>query len=117
VASIPWKVDMKPLASCVLAAVLLAGCAYPVGPGAARAAPGDADFALMQFGMSQDDALRLLGKPNDTMKFPLSGTEAWTYRYFDTWGYLVDYSLTFAADGTLIGKLPVRLNDGGNHGG
>jgi hypothetical protein len=108
---------MKFVLSCLCAAAILGGCAAPGGPGVHYPTLTDDKFAAMHYGMTRDDARRILGSPVETMKFPLSATESWSYRYFDTWGYLVDYSLTFAADGTLVGKLPVRLNDGGNHGG
>ena len=39
------------------------------------------------------------------------------YRYQDTWGYIVIFSVTFGADGRVVAKLSRRVNDGGDHSG
>jgi outer membrane protein assembly factor BamE (lipoprotein component of BamABCDE complex) len=73
-------------------------------------------FAQVQIGMTRDDTLRLLGKPYETMRFPMSGNEAWDYLYQDSWGYMASYGVTFGPDGHVASKISRRLNDGGNHG-
>jgi outer membrane protein assembly factor BamE (lipoprotein component of BamABCDE complex) len=73
-------------------------------------------FALVQIGMTRDDTLRILGKPYETMRFPLSGNEAWDYLYQDPWGYTAAYGVTFGRDGHVASKISRRLNDGGDHG-
>jgi outer membrane protein assembly factor BamE (lipoprotein component of BamABCDE complex) len=73
-------------------------------------------LSQVQLGMTRDDTLRLLGKPHDTMKFPMSGNEAWDYLYQDPWGYMASYGVTFGADGHVASRFSRRLNDGGDHG-
>ena len=73
-------------------------------------------FALVQLGMTRDDTLRILGKPYETMRFPLSGNEAWDYLYQDPWGYTASYGVTFGPDGHVASKISRRLTDGGDHG-
>jgi hypothetical protein len=51
------------------------------------------------------------------MKYPLSQTVAWNYRYQDTWGYMAIFSVTFAKDGRALSTISERVNDGGDHGG
>jgi outer membrane protein assembly factor BamE (lipoprotein component of BamABCDE complex) len=92
--------------------VLLAGCAT-LGGGRA---PGAADFARVQPGMTRDDTLRALGKPVEAMKFARSATEAWDYEHQDAWGYLAVFSVIFGAEGTVVGTTSRRVNDGGDHG-
>ena len=93
----------------LLLSIALAGCA-------AYSAPRDADFARVHDGMSRDETLRLLGKPHETMRFPLSGNESWSYYAFDPWGYYCRYSVTFGPQAVVVAKISERLNDGGEHG-
>lgn len=92
-------------------ALLLQSCAGGFGP-----IMNDNRFAAMQAGMTKDEVLQLLGRPQQTMKFPLSNTESWDYIGQDTWGYMVDYAVVFGPDGRVVNKVPRRLNDGGDHG-
>jgi outer membrane protein assembly factor BamE (lipoprotein component of BamABCDE complex) len=105
---------MKPI-SLLVAALVLASCADSAffAPGATFT---QERFDLVQLGMTKDDALRILGKPYETMRFPLSGNEAWDYLYQDTWGYRASYGVTFGPDGLVASKISRRLNDGGDHG-
>jgi outer membrane protein assembly factor BamE (lipoprotein component of BamABCDE complex) len=98
---------------CALAAAsALAGCAtYTAGP-----VRDDALFAAIHPGMTREDVLRIAGPPDQTMPFPLSRTVAWDYRAYDTWGYLVEQSVTFDADGRVVSRFARRINDGGDHG-
>ena len=94
------------------AASLLAACAsWTAGP-----ARNDALFAAIQPGMSQDQVLQIAGRPDQTMPFPLSRTVAWDYRSYDSWGYMVEQSVTFDAGGRVVSKFARRINDGGDHG-
>ena len=92
-------------------ALLLGGCAS-LGPPPHT----QADFDRVLVGMTHDETRRLLGTPNETMKFPRSATETWDYEYWDTWGYLSAYSVIFGAQGTVVGKMTVRIRDGGDLG-
>ena len=100
----------KSIAGAALAAALL-GCAADGGP-----ARSDEIFARIDPGMTQEQVDRLLGRPDETMRFPLSNTVSWDYRYWDTWGYMAMYHITFGADGRVASKISQRLNDGGEQG-
>jgi outer membrane protein assembly factor BamE (lipoprotein component of BamABCDE complex) len=101
---------MKPIHA--LATILcLAACAGPAG-----SERNDARFDLIRPGMTRDDAMRLFGRPDETMRFPMTATESWDYLYYDTWGVLASYSVTFGADGRVVTRFSRRLNDGGDHG-
>jgi outer membrane protein assembly factor BamE (lipoprotein component of BamABCDE complex) len=101
---------MKTIATAALA-LFLSACAT-----SELASRSDDRFALVRQGMTRDDVLRLLGRPDETMRFPLSGNEAWDYRYMDTWGYFASYSVTLGPDSRVLSSLSHRLNDGGDHG-
>lgn len=94
----------------------LAGCAATGGPLEHRPALNDDRLGLVRYGMTRDDTLRLIGVPDERMRFPLSGTEAWDYRYQDSWGYFASFSVTFGPEGGVVGRISQRLNDGGDHG-
>ncbi|HET6265777.1 MAG TPA: hypothetical protein VFD95_13010 [Usitatibacter sp.] len=98
----------------LLAAVLTAGCAAI----AASNEPwrNDAFFQRVQMGMTTDEVQRRLGPPDETMRFPLSGSTAWDYRHTDAWGYLAVYSITFGPDGRAETTISRRLNAGGDYG-
>jgi outer membrane protein assembly factor BamE (lipoprotein component of BamABCDE complex) len=108
---------MKPMLALLVAPAILTACASFNAVFEARRALTDAQFAQVQYGMSREDTLRLVGTPDETMRFPLSRTQSWDYIYYDTWGYMARYSVTFDADGAVVGKVSARLNDGGDHGG
>jgi outer membrane protein assembly factor BamE (lipoprotein component of BamABCDE complex) len=108
---------MKPILPFILALTMLAGCASRGTSLGGAPTLTDERFAEVRYGMTRDETLRLLGRPDETMKFPLSRTEAWDYRYYDTWGYMASYSVTYGPEGTVVAKISRRLNDGGDHGG
>ena len=91
--------------------LLLAGCAT-MGDARVLAQP---DLDRIRAGMTRADTLRLLGTPFQTMRFPLSGLESIDYRYYDPWGYLALFSVSIGPQGTVVGTLTQRLNDGGDH--
>lgn len=95
---------------------LLTACAG--GPYASMGGParGDALFARVERGMSEPEVAQLLGRPDETMRFPLSQNEAWDYRYYDAWGYMAIYSVTFGPDRRVASTLSNRVNSGGDHG-
>jgi outer membrane protein assembly factor BamE (lipoprotein component of BamABCDE complex) len=100
----------------LLAELALAGCVAAGGSLARNPALTDDRLAQIRIGMSRDEIRGLIGTPDETMGFPLSGTEAWDYLYQDTWGYLASFSVTFDAEGRVVGRISRRLNDGGDHG-
>ena len=70
----------------------------------------DDTFNGIRPGMTQDDILRLIGPPGDTMKFSLSRHFAWDYRYVDTWGYVAIFSVTFDDKGVVVSKFSRRID-------
>ena len=94
------------------AAVLVQGCASVV-----ETSLNDQRFGAVRIGMTSDEVRGALGSPLKTERFPLSNKLAWDYMGTDTWGYMVDYSVTFGADQRVESKFARRINDGGDHGG
>jgi outer membrane protein assembly factor BamE (lipoprotein component of BamABCDE complex) len=101
---------MKPIL--LIAWLALAGCA--AAPGDRFAQRTDDRFAKVQLGMTQEETLALLGRPDQTMPFPRSGQLAWSYIYQDQFGYLVEHSFTFGPDGRVVLRHIRRINDGGD---
>jgi hypothetical protein len=69
----------------------------------------DGTFNGIRPGMTQDDILRLIGPPGDTMSFALSRQAAWDYRYVDTWGYTAIFSVAFDDKGIVVSKFSRRI--------
>ena len=101
-------------AAVVAAALCLSGCAAVMASN--EPARNDALVARVQQGMTQAEVRAILGPPDETMPFPLSGSLSWDYRMYDGWGYMVRYSVTFGPDGRVASKIAQRLNDGGGRG-
>ena len=95
-------------------ALVLAGCAG--APDGRQYDRTDDRFARVQVGMSHEEILALLGRPDQTMPFPRSGQEAWSYVYQDGFGYMVEHSITFGSDGRVASRISRRMNDGGGYG-
>lgn len=105
------KTKWTPALAALAAATLAAACAS-----APQRPLSDDLFRVIQPGMTQDEVRRALGAPDETMRFPLSGNVAWDYRTLDTWGYIVDFSVTFGPDGRAESRFARRVNDGGDRG-
>ena len=97
-------------AALIASAILAQGCASPEGQ------LNDQRFAAVHEGMTGDEVRVALGPPLKTTKFPLSGKEAWDYMGTDSWGYMVEYSVTFSPGQRVQSKFARRINDGGDHG-
>ena len=69
----------------------------------------DDTFWRIQPGMKRGEVLRTIGPPGNSMAFPLSGNDAWDYRYMDTWGYLAIFSVTFDRSDTVVSKITQRI--------
>jgi outer membrane protein assembly factor BamE (lipoprotein component of BamABCDE complex) len=89
---------------------LVSGCAASLVP----QYRSDDLFGRVQAGMRQDEVRALMGTPANTMDFARSNTTSWGYFAFDSWGYYVEFSVTFGADGRVVSKNARRINDGGN---
>lgn len=98
-----------------VAAMSLAAACASIGPGGAVRT--DATFRQVTGGMPESQVAQMLGPPDETMRFPLSHSEAWDYRYYDTWGYLAIFSVTFGPDGRVVSTISNRVNSGGDHAG
>ena len=101
---------MRNLLYALAVAAFLAAC---VAPDPRR---NDAAFASIASGMTQAQVRDIAGPPDNEMPFPLSRTTSWGWLYWDQFGYYVEFSVTFAPDGTVAGKTYRRLNEGGDHG-
>jgi hypothetical protein len=80
-----------------------------------RSVRNDDTFQQIAAGMRGEDVLRMIGPPNDIMKFPRTNQESWEYRYIDTWGYRAFLYVNVGADGIVVGKVTRRIEgrDGG----
>jgi hypothetical protein len=47
------------------------------------------------------------------MPFPATRTHAWSYRYYDTWGFAAEFSVTFDANGRTVSTFSKRIGYGG----
>ncbi len=94
----------------LLLAAALGGCAM-LPPDPPRS---DEIFGAIRVGMTQQEVQRLLGRPDETMRFSADAV-AWDYKYMDTWGYFAMFSVTFDGRGVAVARLSWRTNDGGDH--
>lgn len=69
----------------------------------------DGTFDDLPMGISEEEVLRRLGPPRETMAFALSHTHAWDWKYRDYWGYEAIFSVTFDARGRAISKFKQRI--------
>ena len=69
----------------------------------------DQVFFHIQPGMHRDEVLRSIGPPGNSMRFSLSNTYAWDWRYVDTWGYTAIFSVTFDAQDRVVSKITQRI--------
>jgi hypothetical protein len=96
----------------IAGASLLAGCAGAPGTtyGSARS---DAIFGRIQPGTTEEEVRQLVGPPDEAMPFPATRTHAWSYRYYDTWGFAAEFSVTFDANGRTVSTFSKRIGYGG----
>ena len=69
----------------------------------------DGTFNAIRPGLTQEDVLRMIGPPRDTMSYSRSGHTSWDYKYEDTWGYAAIFSVTFDRDGRVVSKMSERM--------
>ena len=94
---------------------LFAGCASPPW-GPAPPARNDEVFGQIARGMTMDQVRERLGAPDETMPFRNTRTTAWSYFYYDTWGFYSEYSITFGEGGQVVSKFSKRVGYGGGGG-
>ena len=98
----------------VLAA--LAAILVLVECGAVPPPRSDAVFAAIPPGATTDEVRGRLGRPDEEMRFPATRTVAWSYFYYDTWGFYSEQSITFDDAGHVVGKFSKRVGYGGGSG-
>ena len=97
------------------AAAALAACAQmsggdgPTG-GFYRPDLNDNTTARVARGQSAAEVTALLGAPFHRVRFDNTKTTAWDYRYRDTWGYWIEYSVLMGDDGRVTGTFSKRLD-------
>ena len=94
-----------------LASSLMAGCVSIYTP-IHDPLRTDGNFRAIRPGMSEAEVARIVGKPDDAMRFPLSGNVAWAYDYYDLWGYMAEFSVTFGPDHLVLTKYSRRYTGG-----
>jgi hypothetical protein len=99
--------------SAIAVILLAASCAAPEW---ASPVIDDRRFALAEQGMTPEQVRAALGPPLRSMAYPLSGNNSWEWTGYDTWGYLIEYSVTFNPQGRVVSKLARRVNVGGDRG-
>lgn len=68
----------------------------------------DAVIQKVHAGQTEEEIAALIGAPDTTVRFPLSHTVAWDYKYRDTWGYDAVFSVTFGEERTVLSKFNGR---------
>jgi len=69
----------------------------------------DGTFDSLELGLTEEEVLRRLGPPRETMAYPMSRTYSWDWKYQDVWGYPAIFSVTFDANGRVVSKFKERL--------
>ena len=87
----------------------LSGCAQP-GASMHRPDLNDDIITRVAIGQTTQEITALLGTPNRRLRFDNLKSTAWDYRYRDTWGYWVDFSVMMGDDGRVVNKVSVRLD-------
>lgn len=98
-------------ASAALAAMLLVAACGTMPP-----ARSDDIFAAIPRGATMEQVRERLGAPDETMAFPATRTVAWSYFYYDDWGFYSEESITFDAAGRIVDKFSKRVGYGGAGG-
>ena len=71
----------------------------------------DDNLQKITVGMPQDEVRALVGPPWRKDAIKRKDETVWDYMYRDTWGYRVEYSVMFDADGKVTSKASRRLDD------
>ena len=98
----------------IVATVLLQGCAAIM---ASNEPLRNGLIPQVQQGMTREQIVAIMGKPDQEMVFERSNTVAWDYRYTDSWGFMAVFAVTFGAEGRVVSTTTWRLNDRGSSSG
>ena len=96
--------------SILLLVVLALGACVQPGTGMYRPDLKDDIVERVSLGQSEADVTALLGMPYRRIRFDNLKSTAWDYRYRDTWGYWVDFSVMMGDDGRVVNKVSRRID-------
>ena len=94
---------------CLVTVLVFVGCAQS-GGGFHRPDLNDDIIARVSLGQTEQEITMLLGAPYRRLRFDKLKSTAWDYRYRDTWGYWVDFSVMMGDVGRVVNKVSVRLD-------
>ena len=89
--------------------LIVGGCAQ-TGTGMFRPDLNDDIIERVVVGQSEVQITALLKLPYRRVRFENLKVTAWDYRYQDTWGYWVDFSVMVGDTGLVTGKFTQRLD-------
>ena len=87
----------------------IAACAQ-IGTGLYRPDLNDDIIARVARGQSEQEVVTLLGMPYQRIRFDNLKSTALDYRYRDTWGYWVDFSVMVGDNGLVVNKVSRRID-------
>lgn len=87
----------------------LGACALQ-GPVMYRPDLNDDIVERVAIGQREQEVAMLLGMPYRQIRFDNLKSTAWDYRYRDTWGYWVDFSVMMGDDGRVVNKVSRRID-------
>ena len=89
--------------------LIVVGCAQ-TGTGMYRSDLNDDIIERVALGQSEAQVTALLKLPYRRVRFENLKVTAWDYRYRDTWGYWVDFSVMMGDTGLVTSKFTQRLD-------
>ena len=89
--------------------LVFVGCTQ-LGGGLYRPDLNDDIIARVAPGQTAQEITAMLGAPYRRLRFDNLKSTAWDYRYRDTWGYWVDFSVMMGDDERVVNKVSVRLD-------
>ena len=94
--------------------LLLSGCMTP-GTGLYRPDLNDERIGRIARGNDAEIVRTALGEPWRRIRFERTQVTAWDYRYPDSWGYWVDFSVLFGDDGLVQSTASKRVEPTRGH--
>jgi outer membrane protein assembly factor BamE (lipoprotein component of BamABCDE complex) len=94
---------------CVFCLAGLAACGTPTSSGYFMSTGlSDDKTALVVAGTDAARVTAILGEPHQRVRFDNLKATAWDYRYVDSWGYTIDFSVMIGDNGKVINKVSAR---------
>ena len=94
----------------VIPLVLVVAACAQVGTGMYRPDLNDDIIARVAIGQGELEVITLLGMPYQRIRFDNLKSTALDYRYRDTWGYWVDFSVMVGDNGLVVNKVSRRID-------